>query len=148
MPLPVRVPPLLALLVSGWIGLGCASRSGPLASWASYPTAYGPGYPPPTTGSPPRSASAPAPRYCSPEYQSQFGWPDPAKAARVCACESSGRPNARSANGRYLGLFQFSEDAWRSLGGGDPFDPWTNSHHAHALWSKKGWKPWPHCGRK
>ena len=92
--------------------------------------------------------ASPSGGYCSPGFQSQFGWDDPEKAGRVCQCESGGNPKARSKNGLYLGLYQFSDDAWRGLGGGDPFDPWVNSHHAYKLWTRKGWRPWPHCGRK
>ena len=97
------------------------------------------------TSPPPRPV--PAAGYCSPAYQASVGWPDPERAARTCQCESSGNPHARSRNGRYAGLFQFSSDTWRSLGGGDVFDPWLNSSRALALWRKKGWKPWPSCGR-
>jgi hypothetical protein len=86
--------------------------------------------------------------YCSEDYQGQFGWPDPDKAARVCRCESKGNPRALSRNRLYAGLFQFSRDTWRSLGGGDPFDPWTNSEHAYRLWRRRGFRPWPTCGRR
>lgn len=120
-----------------------------LASGCAAPQRSGvqsPGHVPPAPESPPPAASNV--KYCSAQFQAQFGWDDPAKAARVCQCESSGNAKARSKNGLYVGLFQFSADAWRGLGGGDPFDPWLNSHHAHKLWTRKGWRPWPHCGRK
>jgi hypothetical protein len=86
--------------------------------------------------------------YCSAGYQARFGWPDPEKAARVCRCESNGNPRIVSRNGLYAGLFQFSRATWQSAGGGDPFDPATNSEHAHRLWLRRGWKPWPVCGRR
>jgi hypothetical protein len=86
--------------------------------------------------------------YCSASYQAQFGWPDPEKAARVCRCESRGNPRVVSRNGRYMGLFQFSRATWRSVGGGDPFDPATNSERAYRLWQRRGWQPWPVCGRR
>ena len=92
------------------------------------------------------SASGPV-GYCSPSYQARFGWPDPEKAARVCRCESKGNPRAVSHNGLYAGLFQFSRATWRSTGSGDPFDPTSNSEHAYRLWSRRGWSPWPVCGR-
>ncbi len=85
--------------------------------------------------------------YCSRTYQAQFGWPDPDKAARVCRCESRGNPRIVSRNGLYAGLFQFSRATWQSVGGGDPFDPATNSERAYRLWRRRGWKPWPVCGR-
>jgi Transglycosylase-like domain len=85
--------------------------------------------------------------YCSAAYQARFGWADPEKAARVCRCESKGNPHAVSPNGLYAGLFQFSRATWRSVGAGDPFDPATNSEHAYRLFSRRGWRPWPVCGR-
>jgi hypothetical protein len=87
--------------------------------------------------------------YCSPSYQAQFGWPDPEKAARVCRCESNGNPRAVSRNGLYAGLFQFSRATWQSIGsgGGDPFDPAASSERAYQLWRRRGWRPWPVCGR-
>lgn len=86
--------------------------------------------------------------YCSPGFQARFGWPDPEKAARVCRCESSGNPRALSRNRLYAGLFQFSRETWQSVGGGDPYDPITNSEHAYRLWRRRGWRPWPTCGRR
>ncbi len=88
----------------------------------------------------------PSTGFCSPDYQAQFGWPDPEKAARVCFCESSGNPGAMSPNGRYAGLFQFSEATWNELGGGPVFDPAHNSAQAYRLFQRRGWQPWPHCG--
>lgn len=85
--------------------------------------------------------------YCSPSYQAHFGWPDPVKAANVCACESRGNPRARSKTGRYLGLYQFSQATWNGVGGGDPYDPALNSEHAYRLFLRQGWRPWPVCGR-
>jgi hypothetical protein len=86
--------------------------------------------------------------YCSASYQARFGWPDPEKAARVCRCESKGNPRVVSHNGLYAGLFQFSRATWQSVGGGgDPFDPASNSAHAYRLWRRSGWAPWPTCGR-
>lgn len=85
--------------------------------------------------------------YCSASYQARFGWPDPEKAGRVCRCESNGNPRVVSRNGLYAGLFQFSRDTWQSVGGGDPFDPATSSERAYQLWRRRGWRPWPVCGR-
>lgn len=94
------------------------------------------------------SAHVPAAAYCSASYQAAVGWPDPEKASRVCACESRGNPRALSRDGLYAGLFQFSRGTWESVGGGDAFDPRTNSEHALRLWKKRGWQPWPVCGRR
>lgn len=99
-------------------------------------------------GSGPHTSWTPSSGYCSADYQATIGWPDPAKAARVCHCESSGNARALSANGRYAGLFQFSHATWQELGGGDVFDPRTNSKQALKLWKKRGWKPWPTCGKR
>jgi hypothetical protein len=85
--------------------------------------------------------------YCSTTYQARFGWADAEKAGRVCRCESRGNARAVSRNGLYAGLFQFSRATWHSVGGGDPFNPATNSEHAYRLWSRHGWRPWPICGR-
>jgi hypothetical protein len=91
-------------------------------------------------------STVPSDGFCSPGYQAQFGWPDPEKAAQVCHCESSGNPRATSPNGKYAGLFQFSEATWNELGGGPVFDPAHNSAQAYRLFQRRGWKPWPHCG--
>ncbi|MBI5534250.1 MAG: transglycosylase family protein [Deltaproteobacteria bacterium] len=124
------------------------SDSAPPPRYAStYPASAPPTPEPPTPAPPPEPSSPPPVSYCSAAYQKQFGWPDPEKAARVCKCESSGNPKAVSPNGKYRGLFQFGESGWQAQGGGDIFDPWTNSHHAHRLFLRKGWRPWPHCGR-
>lgn len=90
----------------------------------------------------------PAGGFCSAEFQAQFGWPDPARAATICQCESGGRSHAVSANGKYRGLFQFSEATWKHWGSGSVFDPYDNSAAAFRLFTKRGWKPWPHCSRK
>lgn len=92
-------------------------------------------------------APHPASGYCSVQFQASIGWPEPQDAASVCACESSGNPRATSRNGLYLGLFQFSRDTWQTVGSGDVFDPYANSAAALRLWQRRGWKPWPHCGR-
>lgn len=86
--------------------------------------------------------------YCSPLYQGQFAWSDPEKAARVCKCESNGNPRIVSRNGLYAGLFQFSRATWSAVGGGDPFDPKTNSENAVRLWRRRGFRPWPTCGQR
>ncbi|PIE06036.1 MAG: hypothetical protein CSA75_01625 [Sorangium cellulosum] len=96
---------------------------------------------------PKRARHIPQSGYCSPKFQAQFGWPEPEKAAQVCHCESSGNPQALSPNGKYAGLFQFSETTWLELGGGPVFDPTHNSRRAVQLFRKRGWKPWPSCSK-
>jgi len=125
--LPLRLLALLGLVAVTGCGAPAASR-----------------WPAATTHTESASLSA---GYCSASYQAQFGWADPAKAAKVCRCESGGNPRAVSRNKLYAGLFQFSRETWVSVGGGDPFDPATSSEHAHRLWRRRGWKPWPVCGR-
>jgi len=95
---------------------------------------------------PPRSATVVPKGYCSEQYQSQFGWPDSAKASVVCMCESDANPRAVSSGGRYLGLFQISKAGWPARAG-DPFDPSDNSRQAFKMFRAKGWKPWPSCSK-
>lgn len=71
--------------------------------------------------------------------------------AALARCESGGNPNARSANGRYFGAFQFSVATWRSLGyGGTAADhPYeTQLTAARRLQARSGWGQWPHCARR
>ena len=124
------------LFVSSVLALGgCASR-GAEARWVAAPS-----------NTHVTSAAVPV-AYCSAGYQSQFGWPDPDKASRVCRCESNGNPRALSRNGLSAGLFQFSRATWAGVGGGDAFDPVTNSEHAFRLWQRRGFRPWPTCGQR
>lgn len=65
-------------------------------------------------------------------------------------CESSDRVNAVSRTGKYRGLYQFDLDTWQSVGGvGDPAKASRSEQHRRAvlLHSKRGWQPWPHCGK-
>lgn len=163
---PTRCPPRVSglglVLATSLTLAGCAPRSRPTSPPAppNDPTSapYAPYSLPPATASPPpvafpsRAERPPSPippdaGYCSAQYQSQFGWPDPDKAARVCKCESGGNPRAVSRNGRYAGLFQFARDSWEQSGKGDVLDPYTNSLRAFELWRRRGWRPWPHCSR-
>jgi len=99
-------------------------------------------------GRPSTPATPPPTGYCSPAFQAQFGWPDPNDAALVCNCESRGNPRALAPGARYAGLFQFSPSTWKDTGGGDVFDPYTNSRNAFRLWQKRGWRPWPSCSAR
>jgi hypothetical protein len=69
----------------------------------------------------------------------------------LAACESGGNPQARSANGRYFGAFQFSVATWQSLGyDGNPADhPYaTQLQAAQRLQARAGWDQWPRCSRR
>ena len=71
--------------------------------------------------------------------------------AALARCESGGNPSARSANGRYLGAFQFSQATWNSLGfGGSPTDHSYETQLAAAqrLQARSGWGQWPRCSRQ
>lgn len=58
----------------------------------------------------------------------------------------------RSAAGdRYRGAYQFDRATWRSVGGtGDPASapPDEQDNRAHELYRRRGWQPWPICGRR
>jgi hypothetical protein len=144
------------LLASGSAGCAAPARMGQrwsaprtAATGQAWPAATPTQGPPAVAPPPAAAAAAPAHRgFCTSEFQAQFGWPDPEKAARVCQCESRGNPRALSRNGLYAGLFQFSVESWRRTGGGDVFDPWANSAQAYRLFARKGWRPWPTCGRE
>lgn len=69
----------------------------------------------------------------------------------IAQCESGGRPDAVSRNGRYHGAFQFSLGTWRSLGApGVPTDHdyATQKSWAIKLQARSGWGQWPHCSAK
>jgi resuscitation-promoting factor RpfB len=69
--------------------------------------------------------------------------------AALAQCESGGRPNAVSPNGRYHGLYQFSVATWQSVGGsGVPSQaaPDEQTYRAQLLYNKAGAGQWPHCG--
>jgi len=66
-------------------------------------------------------------------------------------CESRGNPrSSNSANG-YFGMFQFTLTAWKSVGGvGNPMDASAAEQlmRAKLLYKKRGWGPWPVCGKR
>lgn len=71
--------------------------------------------------------------------------------AALSRCESGGRPDAVSRNGKYFGAFQFSIGTWRSVGGSGlptdwPYD--VQLHFAKVLQARSGWGQWPVCSRK
>jgi predicted ribosomally synthesized peptide with SipW-like signal peptide len=70
--------------------------------------------------------------------------------AALANCESGGRADAVSSNGRYHGLYQFSVPTWQSVGGsGLPSEaaPDEQTHRAQLLYNKAGRGQWPHCGK-
>jgi hypothetical protein len=72
------------------------------------------------------------------------------KVLRVVRCESGYRVNARSRDGRYFGLLQFDLGTWRSVGGtGDPASASADTQLklGRRLYNRRGWQPWPVCGR-
>ena len=76
--------------------------------------------------------------------QPQYHWPC-AVAVWVAWCESRFQADAYSAAGPYRGLFQ----VWDAHAA-EParlYDPAYNISLAYELWSRRGWQPWPYCGR-
>ncbi len=76
----------------------------------------------------------------------------------LARCESGGRPDAVSANGLYVGAFQFNGPTWHGAGGyranpdKDPYAKASDAPYeeqlarAKVLYKDRGIKPWPHCG--
>jgi predicted ribosomally synthesized peptide with SipW-like signal peptide len=70
--------------------------------------------------------------------------------AALAQCESGGRADAVSANGKYHGLYQFSVATWQSVGGsGLPSAASADEQtfRAQQLYNKAGRGQWPHCGK-
>ncbi|MFT3863438.1 MAG: transglycosylase family protein [Solirubrobacterales bacterium] len=68
----------------------------------------------------------------------------------IAACESGGNPEAVSAGGTYMGLYQFDQGTWESVGGtGSPIEASAaeQSYRAALLYSRSGSSPWPVCGQ-
>jgi uncharacterized protein YabE (DUF348 family) len=69
--------------------------------------------------------------------------------AALADCESGGNPKAVNPAG-YYGLYQFSLQTWRSVGGsGKPSDASSaeQTKRAQILYDKAGRGQWPNCGR-
>lgn len=67
----------------------------------------------------------------------------------IAACESGGDPEAVSSDGTYMGLFQFDQGTWESVGGsGLPTEASAaeQEYRAALLYSRSGSSPWPVCG--
>jgi len=67
----------------------------------------------------------------------------------IASCESGGDPEAVSSDGTYMGLYQFDQGTWESVGGtGSPIEASAaeQSYRAALLYSESGSSPWPICG--
>ena len=67
----------------------------------------------------------------------------------IAACESGGNPEAVSPEGAYMGLYQFDQGTWESVGGsGSPTEAPAEeqTYRAALLYSESGSSPWPICG--
>ena len=68
----------------------------------------------------------------------------------IAACESGGNPEAVSPEGAYMGLYQFDQGTWESVGGtGSPTEASAEeqTYRAALLYSESGSSPWPICGQ-
>jgi len=78
------------------------------------------------------------------------GGPSEGQWAKLRNCESGGNYQAVSKSGKYRGAYQFDFRTWAGLGGaGDPAaaSPPEQDSRARQLYSQRGWRPWPVCGR-
>jgi len=75
----------------------------------------------------------------------------PAEWKALAMCESSMNPQAVNPSGKYMGLFQFSQESWQFVGmPGTPLDATVKEQFAaaRALKAIQGWKAWPQCAKK
>lgn len=71
--------------------------------------------------------------------------------AALARCESGGNPSIVSSNGKYHGLYQFTVQTWRAVGGsGLPSQASASEQtmRAKILQQRSGWGQWPACSRK
>ncbi len=83
--------------------------------------------------------------------------PAPEKWAALRECESGGDYTITNPSGKYRGAYQFDRSTWNSVAGRhdpslvgvDPAQaaPADQDAMALALYSERGARPWPHCGR-
>lgn len=72
---------------------------------------------------------------------------------RVFNCESHWNPKAVSASGKYRGLIQADAPFWAACGGlhyaarPDLASVQQQLAVAYHAWTRRGWSPWPTCGR-
>ncbi|MEZ0490983.1 ubiquitin-like domain-containing protein [Kineococcus sp. TBRC 1896] len=70
--------------------------------------------------------------------------------AALARCESGGNPSVVSASGKYHGLYQFSVQTWRAVGGsGLPSQASASeqTYRAKLLYQRSGAGQWPVCGK-
>ena len=75
--------------------------------------------------------------------------PTPAQWEALRQCEASGNYLVNTGNG-YYGAYQFDQSTWESVGGsGRPHwaEPVVQDARARLLFARRGWQPWPICGR-
>ncbi len=75
--------------------------------------------------------------------------PTPAQWAALRDCESTTNYLVNTGNG-YYGAYQFDQSTWESVGGsGRPHwaAPVVQDARARLLFARRGWFPWPICGR-
>jgi hypothetical protein len=83
--------------------------------------------------------------------------PAPEKWEALRQCESNGNYTITNPSGKYRGAYQFDRSTWNSVAerhdpslvGVDPAaaSPADQDAMALALYSERGARPWPHCGR-
>lgn len=75
--------------------------------------------------------------------------PTPEQWDALRHCESTNNYLVNTGNG-YYGAYQFDQSTWESVGGsGRPHwaDPVVQDARARLLYARRGWTPWPICGR-
>ncbi len=75
--------------------------------------------------------------------------PTPEQWDALRHCESTNNYLVNTGNG-YYGAYQFDQSTWESVGGtGRPHwaEPVVQDARARLLYSRRGWTPWPICGR-
>lgn len=96
------------------------------------------------TAAPPPPPPPPAPVSAYPVVAAGLNW------GALAYCESSGNPQAVSADGQYYGLYQFSLSTWGSVGGSgypNQASPAQQTYRAQLLYDRAGASAWPVCGR-
>ncbi len=103
----------------------------------------------------PAPAPAPAPARqqvaSSSGPRQSTGGADSLNWAALAQCESGGNPRAVNPTGTYRGLYQFSLQTWRGVGGqGDPIDNSSGeqTYRAKLLYARSGAGQWPECGSR
>jgi hypothetical protein len=84
------------------------------------------------------------------KFESLPGGVTMATMEAIASCESGGDPEAVSPEGTYMGLYQFDQGTWESVGGtGSPTEASAaeQTYRAALLYSESGSSPWPVCGQ-